>query len=176
MITGMIGRPGPGEYAQFYQGYVALAPEPDILPALEGQPAELRRHMGAFSPALEQHRYAPGKWSVREVMGHILDAERVFAFRAFCFSRGERNPLPSFDENEYVATAGFDRCSLVELVDEFEALRGASLRGLRRLDDEAWQRTGTASGNPVSVRALGYIMVGHARHHLNMLDTRYRPR
>jgi len=175
MNSEAIGRPGPSEYAPFYAGYVSLVPETDILSALGEQPAELRRQVAAFSPALEQHRYAPGKWSVREVVGHMTDAERVFAFRAFCFSRGDRNPLPGFDENDYVARAGFDRCTLAEFMDEFEQLREAHLKVLRRLDAAAWQETGMASGKPVSVRALAYIMAGHVRHHLNILKTRYLP-
>lgn len=174
----MIGRPDPSEYAPFYGGYVALAPEADIadmLRALAEQPAELRRQASAFVPALEQHRYAPGKWSVREVFGHVTDAERVFGFRAFCFSRGDLNPLPGFDENDYVAHSGFDRCSAADLIDDFEQLRESHVRVLRRLDAEGWQRIGTASGKPVSVRALAYIMAGHVRHHLNILNTRYIP-
>jgi hypothetical protein len=146
-----------------------------MLRALAEQPAELRRQANAFVPALEQHRYAPGKWSVREVLGHITDAERVFGFRAFCFSRGDLNPLPGFDESDYVAHAGFDRCSVKELLDEFDQLRDSHVRMMRRLDAEAWQRIGMASGKAVSVRALAYIMVGHVRHHLNILNTRYLP-
>jgi hypothetical protein len=110
---------------------------------------------------------------VREVLGHVTDAERVFGFRAFCFSRGDENPLPGFDENEYVSRSGFDRFSLADLVQEFGQVREANLAVLGRLDGDAWRRMGTASGNPVSVRALAYIMAGHVRHHLHILSTRY---
>jgi hypothetical protein len=161
----MIDRPGQAEFAPFYTGYVSLVPEADIMAVLEGQAADVRRQAQMFSPEREQFRYADGKWSVREVLGHVTDAERVFGFRAFCFSRG--------DENEYVSRSGFDRFSLADLVQEFGQLREANLAVLRRLDGDAWRRMGTASGNPVSVRALAYIMAGHVRHHLHILSTRY---
>ncbi len=169
----MSERPSEVEFAPFYTGYVSLVPEADIIQVLEGQAADVRQRTRAFIPAREQFRYAEGKWSVREVLGHVTDAERVFGFRAFCFSRGDENPLPGFDENDYVARSGFDRCSLTDLVQEFGQLREANLTVLRRLDDEGWRRTGTASGKPVSVRALAYIMAGHVRHHLHILSTRY---
>ena len=169
----MINRPSQAEFAPFYVGYVSLVPEADVIQVLEGQAADVRLQTRAFIPAREQFRYAEGKWSVREVLGHMTDAERVFGFRAFCFSRGDENPLPGFDENDYVARAGFDRRSLADLVQEFGQLREANLTILRRLDDEAWRRMGTASGKLVSVRALAYIMAGHVRHHLHILSTRY---
>ena len=169
----MTGRPDATEYAPFYAGYVSLVPESDVVPVLEQQTAVLERQARRFVPSLEQHRYAPGKWSVREVIGHIIDAERVFGFRAFCFSRGEVNPLPGFDQNDYVATGGFDRRGLMDLIDEFAQVRQANLVVFKRLDEDAWKRVGTASGKPVSVRALAYIMGGHVRHHVNILTSHY---
>ena len=137
------------------------------------QAADVRLQTSALIPKREQFRYADGKWSVREVLGHMTDAERVFGFRAFCFSRGDVNALPGFEQDDYVARGGFDRCSLTDLVQEFGHIREVNLTVLRRLDDDAWQRMGTASGKPVSVRALAYIMAGHVRHHLHVLNTRY---
>ena len=169
----MIDRPTQAEFASFYAGYVSLVPENDIMTVLEGQTAEVFQQTRAFVPKREEFRYADGKWSVREVLGHMTDAERVFGFRAFCFSRGDENALPGFEQDDYVARAGFDRCSLADLVKEFGQLREANLTVLRRLDDNAWRRMGTASGKPVSVRALAYIMAGHVRHHLHILSTRY---
>jgi DinB family protein len=169
----MIRRPSEVEFAPFYAGYVSLVTEADIMQVLEGQAADVRQRTRAFIPAREQFRYAEGKWSVREVLGHMTDAERVFGFRAFCFSRGDENALPSFDQNDYVARSGADRCSLADLVQEFGQSREANLTFLRRLDDDAWKRIGTASSKPVSVRALAYIMAGHVRHHLHILSTRY---
>ncbi len=169
----VMDRPSAAEFASFYAGYVSLVPEADIMRVLEGQADDVRLQTRAFIPKREEFRYAPGKWSVREVLGHVTDAERVFGFRAFCFSRGEENALPGFEQDDYVARAGFDRCSLADLVQEFGQLREANLTVLRRLDDDAWRRMGTASGKPVSVRALAYIMAGHVRHHLHVLSTRY---
>ena len=166
-------RPNASEFAPFYAGYVSLVPETDIISVLEGQTADVDRETRAFIPKREEFRYAPGKWSAREVLGHMTDAERVFGFRAFCFSRGDENPLPSFEQDDYVVRGGFDRWSLADLVEGFGKLRESNLTVLRRLDDEAWRRVGTASGKPVSVRALAYIMAGHVRHHLQVLRTRY---
>jgi hypothetical protein len=172
-MSGSPERPAEGEFAPFYAGYVSLVSEADILDVLEGQAAEIRLQTRRFIPEREQFRYEPEKWSVREVLGHMTDAERVFGFRAFCFSRGDESALPGFDENEYVARSGFDRCRLSDLVEEFAQLRETNLTALRRLDEDAWRRIGTASGRPVSVRALAYIMAGHVRHHLQILATRY---
>jgi len=169
----MNGRPDATEYAPFYAGYVSLVSESDVVSVLEEQTGVLERLARQFVPSLERHRYAPGKWSVREVFGHVVDAERVFGFRAFCFSRGEASPLPGFDQNDYVTTGGFDGRSLMALVDEFVQVRHANLTVLKRMDEDAWKRVGTASGKPVSVRALAFIMGGHVRHHMNILSSHY---
>jgi hypothetical protein len=169
----VMDRPSAAEFASFYAGYVSLVPEADIMSVLEGQADDVRLQTRAFIPKREEFRYADGKWSVREVLGHMTDAERVFGFRAFCFSRGEENALPGFEQDDYVARGGFDRCSLVDLVQEFCQIREMNLTVLRRLNDAAWQRMGTASGKRVSVRALAYIPAGHVRHHLHVLSTSY---
>jgi hypothetical protein len=169
----MTGRPAETEYAPSYAGYVSLVPEEDPLAALSAQPEELRRLAAAVPPERESDRYAEGKWSVREVFGHLTDAERVFGYRALCISRGDRTPLPGFDENSYVARSGFDRVRLTDLVEDFATLRSANLAFLRRLDVEAWRQAGTANDSPVSVRALAFIMAGHVRHHVGVLRSRY---
>jgi len=169
----VIGRPGNGEYAPSYAGYVSLVPEDDIVGVLEKQVPVVRLQMQACPPERETFRYAPGKWSVREVLGHMADAERVFGYRVLCISRGEAASLPSFDENQYVAHSPFARCKLADLVDELGLIREANLVTLRRLDAAAWQRWGSANGSPVSVRALAFIMAGHVRHHLSVLSARY---
>lgn len=171
----MDDRTGPteAEFAPFYAGYVSLVPEADIIEVLEGQVTNVRQRMRAFISAREEFRYAEGKWSVREVLGHVTDAERLFGYRAFCISRGDQTSLPEFDENEYVARSGFDRFPLAELVNDFSRLRESNLTMLRRLDAAAWQRQGAANGSLVSVRALAYITAGHVRHHLHILSTRY---
>jgi hypothetical protein len=166
-------RPAPGEYAQFYAGYVALVPETDALAVLAAQPAELQAVAGGVSPDREQQRYAPGKWSVREVFGHLTDGERVFGYRAFCISRGDQASLPGFDEQSYIAGSSYDQVPLRELASDFAALRQSNLQVLRRLTAADWARTGTANGTPVTVRALAFVMAGHVRHHLGVLRARY---
>jgi uncharacterized damage-inducible protein DinB len=166
-------RPTETEYASFYRGYVALVPEADIVGVLEQQIEETRRFLASVSAERESYRYSEGKWSIRQVLGHIVDAERVFGYRAFCFSRGEQASLPSFDENQYVDTARSDSVPLRELVAELVVVRQANLAFLCRLDAREWAQIGTASGKPVSVRALAWIMAGHPRHHLQILRERY---
>lgn len=169
----LIERPGDGEYAPFYGSYVARVTEPDLLGALARQPEELRALAARVPPEREQSGYAPGKWSVSEVFGHIGDVERVFGYRAFCISRGERTALPGFEENDYVANSGYAEQPLSELVAAFSSLRESNLAVLRRLDDARWALAGNANGSPVSVRALAFIMVGHVRHHVDVLQQRY---
>jgi hypothetical protein len=166
-------RPSEDECAPFYAGYVSLVPEADIVAVLDEQRTAFRRLADAVSAGREQHRYAPGKWSIREVTGHLVDGERVFGYRAFAISRGEGAPLPSFDENEYVRESGYDGVPLRELVAELVAVRDANLAVLRRLPEDVWARRGVANGKPVSVRALAFIMAGHPRHHLGILRDRY---
>lgn len=166
-------RPGASEHAPFYARYVALVPGDDVLGELERQVGELARLVAALPPAGEEHRYAPGKWSVREVLGHLRDGEREFGHRAFRFSRGDVTPLPGFEENAFVAAAVFDRRSAAEIVDELVLLRRANLAMLRQLPEEAWDRAGNASGMDVTVRALAFIMAGHLLHHLGVLRERY---
>ncbi len=167
------GRPADTEYAPFYAGYIGLVPEADVLATLESQIDDFRRFAASVPPDRETYRYAPDKWSVREVLGHLTDGERVFGYRSFCFSRGEQQPLPAFEENAYVAQSGYGRVPLADLADELITVRRANLAVLRRLEPAAWARVGTASGKPVSVRALAYVMVGHPRHHLAVLRERY---
>jgi hypothetical protein len=166
-------RPSQDEYAPFYAGYVALVPETDILAVLERQAGELRELAASVPAGRETHRYAAGKWSVREVLGHLVDGERVFGYRAFCISRGERAALPSFDENQYVAEARCDSIPLRDLADELALVRQSNLAVLGRLEPREWERVGTASGKPITVRALAWVMAGHPRHHLGILRERY---
>jgi len=166
-------RPRESEYAPIYAGYVALVPESDILAVLERQAEEMRRLAVSVPEERETWRYAEGKWTLREVFGHLVDGERVIGYRAFCLSRGEQAPLPSFDENQYVAAARSNMTPLRELADEFALVRSSNLFVLRRLEPREWERAGIASGNPVTVRALAWIMAGHPRHHINVLRERY---
>jgi len=167
------GRPIESEYPAFAAGYVALVPEADVLAALTAQVAEFQALARAVPAAREEYAYAPGKWTVREVLGHVTDAERVFAYRAFCISRGELATLPAFDENAYAAASVASTVPLAALVEEFALVRASNLVFLRRLDREAWERIGAVASGPSSARGLAFMMAGHARHHVRVLDQRY---
>jgi len=168
-----IGRPASDEFAEYYAKYVANVPEPDPVGALAAQIELTAALLGRVSDADALKRYAPGKWSVKEVVGHLCDAERVFTYRAMRFARADTTALASFDEKPYVQAGGFDRRLIAELVSEFRDIRRASLALFRGLDDVAWHRRGMASGYEFSVRALAYITVGHERHHVGVLKERY---
>ena len=169
----MKSRPSDVEYADYFTRYVALVPETDVMTVLEKQLAELPQIAALVSADRERFRYDTGKWSIREVFGHMSDAERVFGYRAFCISRGEQAFLPSFDENAYVAQSHYDEQNLAELLAELIAVRKANIAFFRILRDREWERTGTASNKPVSVRAVAFIMAGHVRHHMNGLRKNY---
>jgi hypothetical protein len=168
-----IGRPAAGEYAPYFDRYVSRVPEDDVLPVLERQRAELSAAFSGVSEAKGGFRYAPGKWSVRELLGHVIDTERIMAYRALCIARGETAPLPGFEQDPYVANAGHDRWTVAELLEDFDAVRRANVALLSHLDDAAVRRVGTSSGHPTSVRALAYILAGHVRHHLAVLADQY---
>lgn len=169
----MTSRPTEHEFARFYAGYVALVSEDEVLGVLRGQVREMEALAATVPADRESFSYGPGKWTVREVVGHLGDGERVFGYRAACIGRGDQTPLPSFDENLYVANGRFETVPLASLVDEFVHLRAANLVTFSRLDDDGWLARGTASGTPVTVRALAFIMAGHVRHHLRILRERY---
>ena len=167
------GRPRTDEHDPYYARYLALVPEEDVVSAIEGQGRTTGALLGNLSEAQAAFRYAEGKWSVKQIVGHITDAKRVFAYRALSIGRGEARSLPGFDENAFVENAGFDDRSLQDLLDDLEATRTATLRLLRSLPDAAWTRLGKANDSPVSVRALAFMIAGHERHHVNVLKERY---
>ncbi len=167
------GRPNADEYAPFYAGYVERVPETEIAKVLAAQPAELAARIGRVAVANEAYAYAPGKWTLRQLFGHLVDAERVFGFRAFCFSRHDSTPLPGFDENAYVERAPSAAVTLADHVREFTLLREANLCLLQRLDGAAFEARGQANGRAISVRALAWVMAGHLRHHCAVMDERY---
>jgi uncharacterized damage-inducible protein DinB len=166
-------RPDAGEYASFYAGYVALVPEGDVVGALRDSGKEIAAALAAIPESRGGFRYGEGKWSIRELLGHVIDAERIFTYRALRVARGDSTPLPSFEENDYVRTAGSDTRTIADLADELRAVRESTLRMFSSFPDDAWTRAGIVSGRPVSVRALAYITAGHARHHLTILRERY---
>ena len=168
-----MSRPLENEYAPAFQGYVSHVSEDDIMPAMRSQIDALDVLLDDVPPERETFRYAEGKWSIREIIGHLIDGERVFGYRALCIARGETQNLPGFDQDQYMLTAPFDRIELADLLSEFRLVRLSNIAMLRTLDEAAWTRMGTANGNPISVRALVYIMVGHTRHHMGVLRERY---
>jgi hypothetical protein len=169
----MTGQPLETEYAPDYRGYVGQVTEEEILPVLRSQLDALDVLLGRVTPERETYRYAEGKWSIREIIGHLIDAERVFGYRAFCIARGEQRNLPGFEQDEYMLSAPYDHIDLEDLLSEFRLVRLSNLAMIRNLNEEAWARLGTANDNQVSVRALAFIMAGHARHHMEVLRERY---
>lgn len=173
MTQSVIARPGADEHAPYYSKYVELVPDGDIVTGLDRQGEETLDLLRGLSEERAASRYAPGKWSIKEVVGHIIDAERIFAYRALRFARGDRQPLAGFEQDDYITNANFDSRSIKDLADEFEHVRRSTILLFGNLDGEAWSRRGTASDAEVSVRALAYIIAGHERHHVGIIRSRY---
>jgi uncharacterized damage-inducible protein DinB len=169
----MVARPEPDEYAPYYERYISLVQSTDLLTTLDAQRHETMLLLCGREERDGDIRYAAGKWSVKEVLGHVCDAERIFSYRALRISRGDRTPIEGFEQDDYVRNSPFAQRPLAELVEEYIAVRRATLSLLRYLDDGAWVRRGTASGKEVSVRALGYIIAGHELHHRRILEDKY---
>jgi len=166
--------PAADEYGAFYADYVArVPPGADLLELLARQREQTLARFAVVPESRGGYRYGPGKWSVKEVLAHLCDVERIMAYRALRIGRGDGTPLPGFDENAYAPLSGADAQPLAELAGEWGDVRRATLSLFRHLPPEAWTRRGIASGLPVSVRALGYIIAGHEHHHLEVLGERY---
>lgn len=165
--------PDRTEAAEYYFTYIDKVGPGDICRILEEQLAETLPQLEAISEERSLHRYAPDKWSIREVLSHLNDGERLFVFRAFWFARGFDTPLPSFDQDVAVSVAGADSRSWRSHVEEFRVIRASTLAFFRNLPSEAWTRRGVASGYPFTVRALAYITAGHVTHHMGILKERY---
>lgn len=173
MIT--TSRPGPDEYAPSFADYVGrIAEDEDILAVLESQRDSVMDRLRRIPESRGNYRYAPGKWSIKEVVGHLSDTERVFAYRALRIGRGDATPLTSFDDQAYVDELHASNRTLFDLLEEWGDVRRASIALFRNFPAQAWQRRGIASGQPTSVRALGFVIAGHVRHHLETLESRYR--
>jgi hypothetical protein len=166
-------RPESDEAIGYYFTYIDQVPEGDICQIMERQMKEAGALFKRVDEQRSQYRYAPDKWSLREVIGHLNDTERLFVFRAFWFARGFDSPLPSFDQNQAIAGARADERSWAEVSQEFLAIRSATIPFFRALSADAWDRRGTASGNSFSVRALAYMVAGHATHHFGHFTTKY---
>ena len=173
MSRSAIGRPAATEHAPYYEKYVSLVPEGDIVSTLTQQAAPTLSLLNGVPEAKANSRYAPDKWSIKEVVGHLIDSERVFAYRALRFARNDSTPLAGFEQDDYVTNAAFSEVSLTDLAAEFEYLRRATVYMFKSLAADAWLRTGSANGTGVSVRALAHIIAGHELHHLSVLRSRY---
>jgi hypothetical protein len=166
-------KPATTEYASYYERYISLVPNADILDTLERQKQDTLKLLGGLTAEQADSRYAPDKWSIKELVGHVIDAERIFAYRALRFARGDENALAGFDQDPYVRNGSFGNRTLEDLAKEFEYVRSGNILMFRAFDEAAWNRRGVASENEVSVKALVYIMAGHELHHMEILRTRY---
>lgn len=167
-------RPGPGEYAAGFAGYVArIGEHEDILHVLGRQHQDLPARLGGLPPQRGDFRYAPGKWSLKEVLGHLSDTERIYASRALWIARAEPGALPGFNDQAWVAEVGTEQRTLADMTEEWGAVRAATLALFRHLPAACWTRQGLADGKPASVRALAYVIAGHTRHHIEVLEARY---
>lgn len=171
----VIERPGDDEYGSYYAGYVNRVPQGDVLELLEAQPDVLDELLGSLTDEQAEFRFASGEWSIKEVVGHVVDAERLFAHRAYVFSRDTTAELPGMEQDAYVREGHFNDWQLPEMLEELRLLRQANLIAFRHLTPEATTRQGVASGTEVSVRALIYILAGHFNYHIEDLTEKYLP-
>ena len=173
MITSMIGRPAPDEAAPYYFGYINRVTGDDILAEMQRQLDKTLLFLRGIAEEKSLYRYAPGKWSIRQMWGHVNDTERVFLMRALWFARNFDTPMPSFDQDIAVAAAGSDDVTWARHVEEFREIRLATISFFRNLPEEAWTRKGVASGNPFTVRACAFVVAGHVTHHEAVLREKY---
>ena len=168
-------RPESTEYAPYFEKYVSKVQGGDILSLLESQRLQTAQLFAASTERDGNFRYAPDKWTIKEIVGHLSDSERVFSYRALCIARGDQTPLPGFEQDDYVKTGNFAEQTLADLVQEYGAIRVSTLALFQSLNAAAWGRRGTASEKPISVRALAFIIAGHELHHREILNERYFP-
>ena len=173
VVTASATRPAKSEFLPYYERYIALVPDGDVVSTLSTQLSETLTLLRGLPSSVATYRYAPGKWSVNEVIGHLIDSERIFAGRALRFARNDATPLPGFEQDDYVRNSTFDSYALSDLASEFEVVRQSTVFLFRHMNEEAWTRRGVASDAEVSVRALAYIIAGHELHHRDVLLKRY---
>jgi hypothetical protein len=175
MSTTVIGslRPQPGENAPYYDRYISLVPGNDVLGAFDEQRRQMLLLFSGRSEDDGNLRYAPEKWSLKEVLGHINDTERIMSYRALRISRGDPTPIEGYEQDDYVRNAPFARRPLADLIEDYIAVRRATISLFRNLDEAAWTRRGIANKNEVSVRALAYLIAGHELHHRKIIEVKY---
>lgn len=172
MATAM-HRPATTEYAPFYARYIDRVPEGDIVAQLRETGASLNATFASIDEARGEYRYADGKWSIRVMLGHLIDAERIFVYRALRIARGDSTPLPGFEQDDYAAASNSDARQVADMRNELRALRESTIHFFASLPADAWARAGVVSGNNLSVRAIAHIVAGHTRHHLDVLAEKY---
>lgn len=168
-----VPRPEAGEYAPYYDRYISLVPGTDIMETLESQRRQTLALLSGRDDSDGDFRYTADKWSMKEVLGHVCDTERIFAYRALRIARADRTPIEGFEQDDYVRNGPFANRPLAELIEDYIAVRRATLTLFRNLDEQAWLRRGTANKNEVSVRALAYLIAGHELHHMRILEEKY---
>jgi DinB family protein len=173
IVTPTIARPEPAEYSSYHEGYISLVPGNDILSTLDSQRRQMLILLSGRDESEGDFRYAPGKWSVKEVLGHVCDTERIFTYRALRIARRDRTPLAGFEQDDYIRNGPFATRQLPDLIEDYIAVRRATLTLFRNLDERAWMRRGIANDNEISVRALAYITAGHELHHRRILEEKY---
>lgn len=167
--------PAPTEYAPYYAKYIQLVPDGDLLGMMAAQARDYERLLTPLSDEQADFRYAPDKWSIKETLGHVIDAERIFTYRILRFARADQTPLSGFEQDDYVRASNAVTRKLSDLLDEFASVRKSTITLLHSLDDKAWLRRGVASGKEISVLALAFIVAGHALHHQRIFEEKYLP-
>lgn len=168
-----IARPEPGEYALYYDRYISLVAGSDILATLDAQRRQTMMLLCGRDEADGDFRHAPGKWTAKQLLGHVCDTERILAYRALRIARGDQTPIEGYEQDDYVRNGPFTVAPLAEIIEDYIAVRRATLTLLRNLDEQAWTRRGIANKNEVTVRALAYIIAGHELHHRRILEEKY---
>ena len=175
LTTNPVSLPQPGEYDPYYDRYISLVKGSDIVAALEQQAKDTSKLFASLSEKDGDFRYAPDKWSIKQVLGHVSDGERILSYRALRFARNDQTPIEGFEQDDYVQYGPFQHCRLADLIEEFGFVRNTTIALCRSLDDAAWMRRGVANKNEISVRALVYTIAGHELHHRNALNEKYLP-
>ncbi len=166
-------KPELSEHPPYYTYYINLVKSDHGVKALESQIIEMQQFIGSVPVEMEEFRYAEGKWTIKEVLGHICDTERILGYRALCIARGEQIALPGYDENSYVANGQFDKRSLYDLAHEFSIVRESNIALFKNFDETILNKMGTANNNKMSVRAILFMIAGHEKHHINVIKDRY---
>jgi uncharacterized damage-inducible protein DinB len=169
----MVQRPEASEFPEYYQPYVKLVPDGDFIEILKENLENTTALADRISEKDGQSRYAPGKWSIKEVLGHMTDTERIMSYRLLRVGRGDQTPLAGFNENDYIAASNFNTLSVKQILEDFTAVRRATITLVNNMPDEAWERIGVANNSEITARALAYIIAGHALHHLKIINERY---